>query len=107
MQILGFIVSYLYILLKGKMAIVSKYGGEWIIIISCSLLVLLDMGSMMGIPPREAAQMVIIMHPFYLDLRNSPCLFLKLMHLKEKRQDQNLADIKVEKKLLNSHLFCK
>lgn len=61
----------------------------------------------MGIPPQEAAQMVIIMYPFYLDLRNSPRLFLKLMHLKEKRQDHNLADIKVEKKFLSSHLFCK
>lgn len=38
------------------------------------------------------------MYPFYLDLRNSACLFLKLMHMKERRQDQDLADIKVEKK---------
>lgn len=53
---------------------------------------------MVGTPPQEAAQMVIIMYPFYLDLRNSSCLFLKLMHMKERRQDQNFADIKVEKK---------
>lgn len=77
----------------------NKYGGQWIVITrSCSLLVLLDMGSMVGTPPQEAAQMVIIMYPFYLDLRNSSCLFLQLMHMKERRQDQNFADIKVEKK---------
>jgi len=38
------------------------------------------------------------MYPFNLDLRNSACLFLKLMHKKEKRRDQDLADMKVEKK---------
>lgn len=61
----------------------------------------------MGTPPQEAAQIVIIMYPFYLELRNSSCLFLKLMHVKERRQDQNLADIRVGKKMLSSHLFCK
>lgn len=63
---------------------------------------------MVGGPPQEAAQLVIIMYPFYLDLRNSASLFLKLMHMKERKQDQNLADIKAgEKKVLSSHGFCK
>lgn len=53
---------------------------------------------MEGGPPQEAAQLVIIMHPIYLDLGNSACVFLKKMHMKERRQDQDLADIKVEKK---------
>lgn len=53
---------------------------------------------MEGGPPQEAAQLVIIMHPIYLDLGNSACVFLKKMHMEERRQDQDLADIKVEKK---------
>lgn len=62
---------------------------------------------MVGTPPQEPAQMVIIMYPFYLDLRNSSCLFLKLTYTKERRKDQNLADIKMGEKMLSSHLFCK
>lgn len=52
----------------------------------------------MGGSPQKAAQPVIIMYPLYLDLRNSAFLFLKLMRMKERRQDQDLADIKVGKK---------
>lgn len=62
---------------------------------------------MEGGPPQEAAQLVIIMHPIYLDLGNSACVFLKKMNMKERRQYQDLADIKVEKKMLSSHSFCK
>lgn len=62
---------------------------------------------MRGGPPQEGAQLVIIMYPFYLGLRNSASLFVKLIHMKERRQDQDLADIKVEKKMLSSHGFCK
>lgn len=60
---------------------------------------------MVGTPPQETAQMVIIMYPFYLDLRSSSCLFLKLMDMKERRQDQNLADIKVGEKCWAATFF--
>lgn len=60
---------------------------------------------MEGGPPQEAAQLVIIMHPIYLDLGNSACVFLKKMHMKERRQYQDLADIKVEKKCWAATVF--
>lgn len=58
-----------------------------------------------GGPLQEVAQLVIIIYPFHLDLRKSAHLFLNLMHMKERRQHQVLADIKVEKKCWAGSVF--
>lgn len=44
---------------------------------------------------------------FFLSGFKKQFLFLKLMHMKERRQDQNLADIKVRKKCWPATFFYK